>query len=1279
MSTLTSNANNFSEFITAGVDPRTGSYSLSFLLGELLSNKLSGPNFKAVINYNSLDSHQGVFGVGWSLAISAFDKNSSTLTLQSGQSFRIEWNSSLEEYDIPYRRCKDIRVFYQSLPGQSTGEIVVAHKNGTAEYIDWDTGTVNRILSPHGHKIEFHYTYYNNKKVLWKVSDSSESILHIDWFSVPSQTLVSLYSGSDLKARVTLWKDGQGLLQYVSLPNDNSLYTTIEYRYVPACSAQLVTKVTHPTGLTEDITYLDEGHTLQTGAPIEKLPYVTKSILTPGVNQEPTITVYDYSDNNYLGYGSDAAWEEGQDVLFSAQNSYKYSSTETIGSIQIKRIYNKYHLLEEEFYSKDHLLYQHQKNTYFANLSLSIGFQPANYSFVKKEALTFYVNNESRTELRERMVDDYGNETWLKNEDGSEIHRLFYPKNGEIGTDDEQETVKCPAHPFEMIRFMKEERLVPASKLFGETDRVKTLTYQRIDSLVDGQYFVTPAKQTSHNCQIVFDYHRDKNRPHEYGRLKSRTTLTNGTESISNNDYTFSEGNLVMHNFIETHDGNVAAKEERFDYITGKMTRTEDDRGITLEVEHNSFGLVTVEKVAPGTEKERKKNFVYHHGSNRNQIVVTDNRGLSETYQFNNAGNLIRRKKKDRNAFERIVEERNYNQLGQIVSTTSRDWCEIRDTETGTVSTKQICKSEFYEYDVWGELNKLTRPDGIVEIIDKNPVLLSTYTKVEGLSSQWSTFNLAGKELATTFYDKNGQEIATTSNNYDGYHRLNETTDANNQTTSFTYDANDRLTDQYTTAEGTTHHISLEYESFSLTELTSVIKVNGHVMGAREYDGLGRIKSETKLGGTTTFLYAGSSAKASQIMTPNGNVLSLNYDPYLDQVVSITEATDATKSCTYLYDNETGYLKEESTLHSKHVYSYNTLSQLNCEAITLGDSEERQSEYDYSLLGNLLSETDFSGVEKLIGYDDQGRIQTINFNDKGRLSSIDIHYDEYGRESGVTSTSGSNTLTTTIEFNAVGYEEKRELLVNGTLNTKVESTYYNNGALHTRTFTNQLGVTLETLTYDGFNRLKSYLCTGHDLPKDHLGKKIGAQSYTYDQFGSIQTVSSVFEDGSTDTCTYSYDVIIVTQLKSVSHTHADYADSVFSYDNAGNQLTDEKERIYTYDSFNRLESVHTSECRKLSDYTYDSRGFLVIQKPTDYADIEYYYRGEGIINQYSGGVEANSKMYNEQILIRTVNEGEAYTNVLLGADSQGSVTVTLKDNGISSSTENRRYPPHGNS
>ncbi|CAH8193299.1 hypothetical protein VAE308_1150349 [Vibrio aestuarianus] len=109
---IKSNAHNFSEFIESGVDVRTGSFSINFKAVKFLTNRGSGPNLDISLSYSFLNKVDTGFGHGWSFPVSRFNNDNNQLYLSSGQNFKIELNRSKNEYDIPYRKLKDIRVLY---------------------------------------------------------------------------------------------------------------------------------------------------------------------------------------------------------------------------------------------------------------------------------------------------------------------------------------------------------------------------------------------------------------------------------------------------------------------------------------------------------------------------------------------------------------------------------------------------------------------------------------------------------------------------------------------------------------------------------------------------------------------------------------------------------------------------------------------------------------------------------------------------------------------------------------------------------------------------------------------------------------------------------------------------------------------------------------------------------------------------------------------------------------------------------------------------------------
>lgn len=81
---LYSNAFNFNDFMTGGVDPRTGLYTCSLSLGALVSSGLNGPRLPINLSFSLFGTDMG-FGKGWSLALSRYDVAGRTLSLVSGE------------------------------------------------------------------------------------------------------------------------------------------------------------------------------------------------------------------------------------------------------------------------------------------------------------------------------------------------------------------------------------------------------------------------------------------------------------------------------------------------------------------------------------------------------------------------------------------------------------------------------------------------------------------------------------------------------------------------------------------------------------------------------------------------------------------------------------------------------------------------------------------------------------------------------------------------------------------------------------------------------------------------------------------------------------------------------------------------------------------------------------------------------------------------------------------------------------------------------------------
>ena len=89
-SSIVSNANNFSEHISSGVDVRTGMYSMSVSIGKFISHKSSGSLISLQISYDASSTRDIGFGRGWNIPLSYFNKANNALALSTGQSFQLE-------------------------------------------------------------------------------------------------------------------------------------------------------------------------------------------------------------------------------------------------------------------------------------------------------------------------------------------------------------------------------------------------------------------------------------------------------------------------------------------------------------------------------------------------------------------------------------------------------------------------------------------------------------------------------------------------------------------------------------------------------------------------------------------------------------------------------------------------------------------------------------------------------------------------------------------------------------------------------------------------------------------------------------------------------------------------------------------------------------------------------------------------------------------------------------------------------------------------------------
>ena len=1262
MAEILSNAYNFSNPLISGVDPRTGSYHISINMGDFLSHKTSGVSLSLILNYNAASSFDMGFGRGWGLALSSYDKTTNMLSLSTGQRFKIEYNSALDEYDIPYRKLKDIRVFYLS----RSNELKVVHKDGRTEFIDYSNGTLNRIVSHHGLSVYFSYQYLNNYLVLTHIYDNAGRELNIDWYSDPWKTTVEHWIDDKLYQSIEFNKMANGAiykrLGSVHFPGYTSS-TKLEYRFVPGVGYDLIEKVTHLSGLIEEMTYKDFGMALPRGAPFTFIPCIIQYRMKAGEQQPDTIIKYEYSDKNFLGFASDRTWHPGEDTLFTANSHYQYTSKEIINGVEsIYRIYNKYHLLDKAEYLKSNILYKKEENIYFANLNLSIDAQPAQYSFIKKEIVTHYHEGKSKQRYSEYDYDEYGNQLFIKNVDGSEIHRTFYSEDGD-GDD-------CPADPNGMRALLKREIWYPINRDHSEKPRYINMRYQKLSRLDDpSTYSVVLHQQHRHDQSMNMQYYVDRNNPYEYGRLKEQQWVVNEYMTRSIIEYDFNQ-QLLIKTRLEGHDGLKINSSEVIRYADGQRVEETNADGVKTRYSYDNAGRLSGTCYAPDTDYETKSSCNYIAGRDVNAIIVTDVRGNIETKRLNNAGKVIKILQTDAEGVERVISQSTYDKFGLLITQEVTDW----------FGDKPIRLETAYQYDSFGQVSKIIHPDGREENINQDPVTLMTTYEMTGLLTDVTEYNLSGLEIAKKTYDESSQLLAKTDYQYDGYGNLIRTTDTQGRVTQQRYDESDRVISTEKILGNEKIAYQFNYANFTVDPLLTKIAVNNRLFGEQQYDGLSRLTAKITASNSKALFYTHSLLMPSLVKTAEDDFISIRNNIYLQAPFAISAVGGGVETrCQYEYDPTSGLPIKNQNENAQSEQQYNPLGQLVSQSVRYLEGEARTMTYQYTLMGLPISITDYFGHTTNYIYDHLGRLKSLSTSMGEKTTDTTISYDQFSRPIQFdTLNKNGDKVSIELTLNTLGLETYRQVQFNQNNLFTLAQRFNDNLQIIQKIYRDEEGETTETMEYDDLDRLITYTSIGPNSPYDEYGNQIKRQCFNYDINNNMTLISTDYIDGSSDISNMSYSLQNPAQLISISHTHPNYIQLVqFYYDRVGNLLSDDQGRKYHYNELGQMIRVER-QGKVLSEYVYNAQG-QVSSQMQDGAWVELYYQGDILVNEYvSGTYSSYHRSWPSMTIGRYISNQEQEQYQQLLPNAQGSILSILTEQ---SEDEIRRskhqYTPYG--
>ncbi|MEJ5060073.1 MULTISPECIES: RHS repeat-associated core domain-containing protein [unclassified Pseudomonas] len=1264
-----SNAFNFDDFLSGGVDPRTGLYTFNLSLGNIHSSTLNGPSFNINLQFSPLDTLDTGLGAGWSIPLSRYDVLNNTLSLSSGDSYKATPVAGGLKFAEPY-------VENFKISSSTEGHYSVFHKNGLREVLEvfesTDYAVPRRIEAANGAHILLDYTLHQGKPVLVKVRSVERTLLSIIYDD--AQVILTQYPGTDSEARFTLAL-GNDRVSSIALPTGDRWLFTYEEVQGFVC----LTQVDSAMGAREQIQYGSSGHAFPPGGPVASLPYVIAHTLLPGVDQPAIVTEYEYSENNFLGFNGGLSWSAELDSLSAAPDDYCYTSTETLirGAAAWRtkvRTYNKYHLLLSEVTRCGQAT--HSVATQYHLLpGKSLDDQPPQFRLPLTQTQQYKSEGtgKQRTEVTRTEFDEYGN--LLKQVEPSGITTIsdFYAATGGQG---------CPADPLGFVRFEKQRVVHPAEGMAGAPVTVSRYRYQLLKGLTGSsmQHVVPVTEQLSERTaageslrlQTDLSYYDLPGEPHRHGLLKKQTRVQQGHSTHGEFSYTLRGAQLIVQTTLTGFDGVQTTDSRTYSALNGALLSGTNQDGVTTDFVYDAIGRPLSETVAPGTTFEAQRHSICTAATSGSPATLlnTDASGMKQRVTYDGIGRVVSIEEQDSDQSKdgplRVVYVARYDETDQLVDEVRTDWL-----DGVALPLKQT-----FVFDDWGNIRTSVFQSGRQQHEDHDPVSRQVSRWTEGAGKTVTLFNAFDKPLSVEAFDRKGKSLGKTTHRYDGLGRAVGQTGPEGKTTTHAYDVFGRL-QRSVLPDGSV--VETAYAAHSHLSLPIEVKVGARSLGRQTFDGLSRLTRSEVGGRQSSLQYEGGSKRPSVESKPGGERVRYSYEPNLGGKVVQRQALEAQMGALsepalvadYSYESRLGGLTSCSEQGRESRFEYSRSGKLKREASTQPGQTTTTAEYSYSMAGRPLAYTDVLGAQHKTTYDDLGRPKShvqnqvkadFSYNALEQLETIHTQDIVSGR-----------SLVTRLAYDDLGREVTRRFEADKDVSQTLISRYTLASKLAQRTLKNRDQVVRdEWFSYDARGRLNDYRCDGMQRPRDFRGNEIIRQKFVFDELDNILTLETEFSGGK-NLATYEYSQVDPTQLISIRHSHGDYPQPVtLQYDANGQLVRDEQGRTLTYDALGRLTQVATSQGVVLRGYGYDAMDNLVQLSSPEVVPTQRYYRDGRMMNDVCGG-DATSCLRQDGLLLARHHSGKNAGVRLSGTDQQQTVLGEITGSGHSEIA----YSPYG--
>ncbi|WP_338473794.1 RHS repeat-associated core domain-containing protein [Pseudomonas sp. MS646] len=1071
-----SNAFNFLSFVQTGVDPRTGFYTVSLSLPELLSNYLRGPLVPLTLNYNPLNTNDSGFGTGWNLALSQYTPSTQIVSVYSGQTFKVTgpYEGVANRKRMKEQKIEDFQFF--QLPDD---QFKIVHKSGLVEILELKGASPQvampvKMYSEQGHEITLDYVTVAGAPMLRTIRDDTGLLLEITRNLITNAVHIGYkpVNGTALAEVVLNMKDGR--VDRITLPTTENAGWRFEYR--PEKGLDCISAVWTPLGAHETVQYNDDGHGLPgSGNEQRKLPRVTDHVTDPGGGQGPITVKYTYSANghNFLGFNSGIGWsEDGLDNLYKMLDAYEYESTEAlmVGTDTVRSVtrkFNRFHLLVSET-TLQGTHQQTQKTRYYADEDDKLAFdaQPRQCQLPKEVMTRWELTDDARKwreDVERSEYDIHGNQTLSVQPSGVTEATTYYPAGGIPG--------KCPEDPYGFVKHIEhttvspatDPELVPDLQAGAPTLRTR-YSYVELPAL-DDVYIRVPSVVVSEESQqqvvgqtevlLETTRHEYFNTPvdpliHGLERLKTVSLVGEGRDYVSTTGYEYrirtdeekaksnkaTNGNdiLLGETVFETtetftgHDNLVKVVSAERSLLNGEPLLTRD-KDIRIRMTYDALVRVLTETVAPDDPDyaaTRSYSYTLIRPADKDQAPVTGQafqevesvKGLKTRTWFDGLNRAVREEQQDADfsggAFRDIYRS-TYNALGQLIEEQEIDWLELTPLALKTT----------YAFDDWGEQSSSTDPAGVTQYTVQDPIAFTTTEWTHGQGQTVTTTNRLEKPVKVERFDLAGNSLGIHGYLYDGLGRTAQEENAAGYKTSYSYDVFDRMLE---TTLPTQDKVVREYAGHSRNDLPTLIKVGNTELGTQAFDSLERISQSITGGRITRHEYDTTYSKANRVIQPSGDVIHYAYayeltdEPLTRNAVAGEETIGRLKQvpapikATYGYDPRDARLVSSSEIDIELGRTYDDQGQIKTETRTVTDvAEPYEMTYVHSRLGRLIRYHDVTGQVQSFEYDrTNGRLTHTQLAEPGANSYIrsDFTYNDQGLMARIATVDAANTSAT---------------------------------------------------------------------------------------------------------------------------------------------------------------------------------------------------------------------------------------------------------------------------